>query len=139
MSFLPYLIAAAVVTGVLQTYLQMDYYGYTLSESLITTVLTFFADISCLSMFGMPFIMGNVAVWYLSGMVVGLVVTYPFVMKFGHSFSKYAAPFIGIFCIATALRLTGTLFGPYEDLGGVTKGFLESVGMICLGYFAFEC
>ena len=139
MTFLPYLIAAGIVTFVLQTILQMDYYGYSLSESLITSLLTFFADVSCLDMFDMPFVMGNVAVWYLSGMMIGLAITYPFVMRYGHSFSKYASPIIAILCIAVSLRMTGTLFGPYDDIGGVTKGLLESVGMICLGYFAYEC
>ena len=138
-SFLPYLIVAGIVTFVLQTILQIDYYGYTLSESIVSSLLTFFADVSCLDMFDMPFVMGNVAVWYLSGMILGLAVTYPFIMKFGHSFSKYAAPIIGIICVAVSLRLSGTLFGPYDDFGGVTKGMVESIGMICLGYFVYEC
>ncbi len=139
MSFMPYLIVAAVITFVLQTILQMDYYGYNLGESLISSLMTFFVDVSCLSMFGMPMMMGNVAVWYLSGMMVGLAVTYPFVMKYGHKFAKYAAPVIGLLCIAVCLRTTGTLFGPYTEIGGLIKGFLISVGSICLGYYAFEC
>lgn len=139
MTFLPYLIAAGIVTFVLQTILQIDYYGYAVTESLLSSFLTFFADVSCLGMFDMPFMMGNVAVWYLSGMILGLAVTYPLITRYGHSFSKYASPVIAAICISVSLRLSGTLFGPYTEMGGVTKGMLESVGMICLGYFAFEC
>ncbi len=139
MTFLPYLVVAAIVTFVLMTILQMDYYHYTLSESILSSLLTFFADVSCMDMFDMPLVMGNVAVWYLSGMILGLAVTYPLITRYGHSFSKYAAPIIGIICIAVSLRLSGTLFGPYTDFGGVTKGMVESVGMICIGYFSYEC
>jgi hypothetical protein len=139
MTFLPYLIVACIATFVLQTILQMEYFSYTLSESLLSSLLSFFADVSCLDMFDMPLVIANVAVWYLSGMVLGLAVTYPLLNRYGHQFSKYAAPIIGVLCIAVSLRLTGTLFGPYTDLGGVTKGMVESIGMICLGYFAFEC
>ena len=139
MSFFPYLVMAAVIVFILQTILQIDYYGYTLGESIISSLLTFFGDISCLSMFGMPFIRGNTAAWYLSGMMIGLAVTYPFVIKFGHNFTKYVSPLIALVCIAGALRITGTLFGPYDDMWGVTKGLVESVGSICLGYFVFEC
>ena len=139
MTFLPYLVIACIATFILQTILQMEYFGYSLSESLVSALLTFFADISCLDMFDMPLVIGNVAVWYLSGMILGLAVTYPLITKYGHSFAKYAAPIIGILCIAVSLRLTGTLFGPYTDMGGLTKGMVESVGIICLGYFAFEC
>jgi len=139
MSFLPYLLAASIVTFVLQTILQIDYYGYDVGESLISSLMTFFGDVSCLSMFGMPFIMGNVAVWYLSGMMVGLMITYPLVLKYGHPFSKYVAPVIGIMCLAACLRYTGMLFGPHEEVWGMVKGLLESVGSLCLGYFVFEC
>ena len=139
MTFLPYLIAACIITFVLQTVLQMEYFDYSLGESLLSSLLAFFADASCLDMFDMPLVIANVAVWYLSGMILGLAVTYPLLSKYGHSFSKYAAPIIGVLCIAVSLRLTGTLFGPYTDIGGLTKGMVESVGMICLGYFAFEC
>lgn len=139
MSFLPYLVVASILVFILQTSLQIDYYGYSLGESIISSLVTFFGDISCLSMFGMPFLRGNVAVWYLSGMMVGLLLTYPFVIKFGHTFSKYVAPAIGLICIASALRLSGTLFGPYEEMWGVTKGMMESIGLICLGYFLYEC
>ena len=139
MSFLPYLLAASIVTFVLQTILQIDYYGYDVGESIISSLMTFFGDVSCLSMFGMPFIMGNVAVWYLSGMMVGLMITYPLVLRYGHSFSKYAAPVIGLMCIAACLRFTGMLFGPHEEVWGLVKGLLESVGSLCLGYFVFEC
>ena len=139
MSFLPYLIAAAIVTFVLQTILQIDYWHYSVGESIISSLMSFFGDVSCLSVFGMGFVRGNVAVWYLSGMMFGLAVTYPIVMKYGHGFSKYAAPVIGLVCIATCLRISDTLFGPYTDIGGLTKGMLESVGSICLGYFAYEC
>jgi len=139
MTFLPYLFVACIVTFILQTVLHMEYRGYSLSEALLSSLLTFFADFSCLDMFDMPLVIGNVAVWYLSGMVLGLAVTYPLLEKYGHSFSKYAAPIIGILCITVSLHQTGTLFGPFTDIGGVTKGMLESVGMICLGYFAFEC
>ena len=139
MSFFPYLVVAAIVVFVLQTVLQMDYYGYTLGESIISSLLTFFGDISCLSMFGLPFLRGNTAAWYLSGMMLGLLITYPFVLKFEHKFTKYVAPIIGLICLAGALRETGTLFGPYDEMWGVTKGMVESIGSICLGYFTFEC
>jgi len=139
MSFMPYLLVAALITFVLQTILQIDYYGYSLGESIISSLTTFFVDVSCLSMFGMPMMMGNVAVWYLSGMMVGLAITYPLAMKYGRKFSKYVAPVIGMLCIAVCLRATGTLFGPYTEIGGVIKGLLVSVGSLCLGYFAFEC
>jgi len=139
MTFLPYLVAACIVTFVLQTILQMEYFDYSLEESLLSSLLAFFADASCLDMFDMPLVIANVAVWYLSGMVLGLAVTYPLLSRYGHSFSKYVAPIIGVLCITVSLRLTGTLFGPYVDIGGMTKGMVESVGMICLGYFAFEC
>ena len=49
------------------------------------------------------------------------------------------APIVGVFCIAISLTFTGTLFGPYDGIGGVSKGFLESIGSICLGYFSYEC
>ncbi len=139
LSFFPYLVVAAILVFILQTALQMDYYGYTLGESIISSLLTFFGDISCLSMFGMPFMRGNTAVWYLSGMMIGLAITYPFVIKFGRTFTKYVAPVIAFVTIACAVRLTGTLFGPYDDMWGVTKGLVVSIGSLCLGYFTYEC
>jgi len=139
MRVMPYLIVAAIVTFALQTILQMDYYGYDPGESIVSSILSFFGDVSCLNMFGMGFIRGNVAVWFISGMMFGLMVTYPVLLRYGHSFSSYAAPLIGVICIATCLRLTGSLYGPYEEVWGVTKGMLISVGSICLGYFAYEC
>ena len=72
-------------------------------------------------------------------MMIGLLITYPLVMKFEHKFSKYVAPAIGMVCIAAILNTTGTLFGPYDNMWGVTKGLIESIGALCLGYFAYEC
>jgi hypothetical protein len=49
------------------------------------------------------------------------------------------APAVGAFCLSIPLGLTGTLFGPFGSIGIVPKGLFESIGAVCLGYFAYEC
>ena len=76
--------------------------------------------------------------WYLSVMILGMLVVYPLIRKHYHVFTRVVAPAAGIFIL-------GYLYHKYHVLGDVKswdvfcfKAVLRGVAELCLGAFTYE-
>ncbi|MBR6349529.1 MAG: acyltransferase [Lachnospiraceae bacterium] len=88
---------------------------------------------------GMKFMAGiNGIEWYLSGMLLGMALLYPFIRKWTKYFCRYAAPLIFLFGSGVLHLLLGTYRGSYDTVGGVfCTGLIRALAMLSLGVFVY--
>lgn len=78
--------------------------------------------------------------WYLSAMLIGMWIIFPFLLKNYKTFSRIAAPIIGLLLVGMMVKQTGQLAGVNDWMFGKTiiKSQLRAIAELCLGVFAFE-
>lgn len=77
--------------------------------------------------------------WYLTTMLIGMAIIFPFLLKKYNTFSRIAAPIIGLLLVGIISHQTGKLSdGDKWMFGNITKGQLRAIAELCLGVFAFE-
>ena len=133
MTFLPYHIIAYILAWGTVTFIHWKGIGNAV-KSIIDCVPSFFL----VHMSGWK--MGNpqFVEWYLSVMVLGMLILFPIIRKHYHVFTRVIAPAVGIF-------LLGYLFHKYHRLGGVKDwdvltftAMLRGIAELCLGAFTYE-
>ncbi len=139
MSFLPYLIVAELIFGVVQGIVDINP-----SVKLSRNFELFFGgmwyhlrNILCLSMLNLYD--GDIA-WYLSALILSTLILYPFVRRSSVIFPRFVAPALGLFLIIVILVVTGQINSPNRTMFGfVSKGLLHGIAEMSLGIFAYEC
>lgn len=95
-------------------------------------------SIFLLQMSGLPGsnVIGNE--WYLSSMLIALLILYPICLRFYDAFTRIVAPIVGVFAVGTVIHNTGALGYNTEYIGMFYAGNIRAIGVISLGMFSFE-
>jgi len=76
--------------------------------------------------------------WYISSMLLALIIIYPLCLNFYDVFTHIIAPFTGLILSGFMILSKGT-FGADGELNGLlTNGLVRAFAHICLGIFIFE-
>ncbi len=76
--------------------------------------------------------------WYISCMLIAMVVIYPFLRKYYYSFTRYFAPIVSLIVIGYLIYTTKALTGVMTWVGIGYKSLLRAIVEISLGTTAFE-
>ncbi len=76
--------------------------------------------------------------WYISEMLIAMLVLYPICKKYYDKFAKIIAPVTSLLIIGYLIKTTGSLNGSTNWSVIVSKTFLRAVSEICAGVFCFE-
>ena len=133
MAFLPYHIIAFILAWITVTVI--DWKGVTNAVySAVESIPSFFL----IHMSGLKMENPQFVEWYLSVMVLGMLVLYPIIRKHFYVFTRVIAPAVGIFML-------GYLYHKYHVLGDVKtwsvyflKAMLRGTAELCLGAFTYE-
>lgn len=101
--------------------------------TIIKDFLTGIWELCLLRMSGLTEYRANVVTWYISAMILAMLILYPLLLKFKDTFFYIIAPCISIF-------LLGYLYQAFGELGGVTvwegfyyRGFIRTLAVLSLG------
>ena len=134
MSFLPYLIFAEVICGVINGIITFD--NTENFSKACQTAWDSFKNILCLSM--LNFYIGDIT-WYISSLMISTAILYPILRRSKVIFPRFIAPVIGVVLIIMILVETGAINAPnHITYGFVKKGLLRGIAEMCLGIFAYE-
>ena len=87
---------------------------------------------------GLKFMAGiNGIEWYLSAMLLGMALLYPFIRKWSKQFSQYVAPLLFLFGSGVLYLLLGSYRGTYYTIGVICYGLIRAVTMLSLGIFVY--
>lgn len=79
----------------------------------------------------------NGVAWYISAMLMVMLVLYPMIRKNFDLFVRVVAPALAIAIIGRMCYTTGTPSGVYKEYGLAYKGLVRTLGEICLGAALF--
>lgn len=81
----------------------------------------------------------NGPAWYISAMLVGMFILYPFAKKFKERFSSYIAPVVGVAMYAwvSHYHKGGTFSMIKQWLNGINGGLARALAGLCLGAFVY--
>lgn len=94
-------------------------------------------DVFFLSMGGLKGYHANPATWYISAMLLAMLVLVPVCLKNRDLFLYVIAPVIGIFSMGVIYQNNGYLSAPEKWQGFYMKGLLRALGELCLGAFSY--
>ncbi len=107
--------------------------GRHVGEDLLSSVW----EISFLQISGLTGYHSNAATWYISAMLLSMLILVPLCIKNRNLFLYVIAPAIGIFGLGILYQNCGFLSGPENWQGNYMKGFLRGISELSLGAFAF--
>lgn len=107
------------------------------SGKLVKDLLFSIWDVCFLSMGGMTGYHANAATWYISAMLLAMLVLVPICLKNRDLFLYVIAPVVGIFSMGVLYQNNGYLAGPERWQGFYMKGLLRALGELCLGAFSY--
>ena len=92
-----------------------------------------------LSMTGLGCSKWNIVLWYISAMMIVMLIFYPWLRKYFKAFSCIAAPVLAITVyVFFYFQFKGSITGPYKIIAGfLYKGLLKALGGVSLGISAF--
>ncbi len=76
--------------------------------------------------------------WYISSMLIAMLLIYPLLRKFYDEYVHIAAPLLSLSIMGWALAERGTLLGMYEWCGITTWGVLRAILAMNLGCIVYE-
>lgn len=138
MSFLPYLIIAEIIFGVVNGFAATDpSYAFEKNfDKFMGGMWYQLQNILCLSMLNIY--RGDVS-WYLSALILSTLILYPIIRRSKVIFPRYVAPVLGVLMIIVVLAVTGAINSPnHTTFGFISKGLLVGVATMSLGIFAYE-
>ena len=71
--------------------------------------------------------------WYLSGMLLGMILLYPLLLRYSEMFALYAAPVIYLFLSGFLYQKHGSFRVTYAMYGLVNGGLIRALAMLSLG------
>ena len=110
-------------------------------KSLKAIILSFFKaipELLFLKMSGMPTYAINGNTWYISAMLLSLLIIYPLVRKNKDFFIKYLAPIISIFGLGYITHNYKSILVIEEWNGFIFFGLIRAIVEICIGCLSFE-
>ena len=138
MSFLPYLIIAELMFGMVEGLVATDT-SYTFEKNFdkfMGGMWYHLQNILCLSMLNIY--NGDIS-WYLSALILSTLILYPIVRRSNVVFPRYVAPVLGVLLIIIVLVVTGAINSPnHTTFGFISKGLLVGVACMSLGIFSYE-
>lgn len=76
--------------------------------------------------------------WYISAMILCMLIIYPLYKKYKKFFQKILAPTLAIFILGFLFYNTHSLVNPNMHLGIVYKSTLRAFAELCLGIFCYD-
>ncbi|WP_400203816.1 acyltransferase [Methanomethylophilus alvi] len=135
MSFLPYLIFAAVVYAIVSGSIAYDNTGR--FDRFLASAWFEMEDVFLVSMLGFY---RDELIWYLSSLMICSAIIWFLLRRFDSNFSRYAAPIITVLLLIIIFAESNTISTPNHFVYGVVKkGLLRGLACMCLGVFAYEC
>lgn len=80
----------------------------------------------------------NSVVWYLSAVILSMMILFPLLIKNRNVFMNILAPLIAIFLLGYLCKTYGTINSPSKWTGLFYKGFLRGMAEIALGCVCWE-
>ncbi|KAI4449807.1 hypothetical protein C823_004340 [Eubacterium plexicaudatum ASF492] len=102
-------------------------------SSLVKDLMTGVWDMFFLRESGLEGFKANPAAWYISAMLLAMLVLVPLFLKDREVFLNVWAPVLAIASLGYLSKNVGDLRGPTDWLGFCYKGFLRAVGELCMG------
>ncbi len=102
-------------------------------SSLVKDLMTGVWDLFFLRESGLEGFKANPAAWYLSAMLLAMLVLVPLFFRDRDVFINVWAPVLAIAALGYLSKNVGDLRGPTDWLGFCYKGFLRAVGELCMG------
>ena len=132
-SFFPYFVFAMLVTFVFKG-LALDWNLVAFGKNALNSVV----ELSFVRMAGMGDVFFNQPTWYLSTMVISMMILYPLVLKYRGLMTKVVFPVAGIFILGYLFQRYGQFRTPDAWDGLFYKGMLRGFAEIMLGGFCYE-
>jgi len=101
--------------------------------SLVKDLMTGIWDMFFLRESGLEGFKANPAAWYISAMLLAMLVLVPLFLKNRDVFLNVWAPVLAIAALGYLSKNVGDLRGPTDWLGFCYKGWLRAVGELCMG------
>lgn len=76
--------------------------------------------------------------WYLSAMIIGLMILYPIYLKWNSLSRNIIFPLAAIFCTGYVAFTYGNLYYAWEINNLIRAGLIRAIGEMCLGVVAFD-
>lgn len=102
-------------------------------SSLVKDLMTGVWDMFFLRESGLEGFKANPAAWYISAMLLAMLVLVPLFLKNRDVFINVWAPILAIATLGYLSKNVGDLRGPTDWLGFCYKGVLRAVGELCMG------
>lgn len=106
-------------------------------SSLVKDLMTGVWDLFFLRESGLEGFRANPAAWYISAMLLAMLVIVPLFFKDRDVFLNVWAPILAIATLGYLSKNVGDLRGPTDWLGFCYKGWLRAVGELCMGAICF--
>lgn len=110
---------------------------YYRKEHIVEDLVSSVWDVFFLSISGLKGYHANAATWYISAMLLAMLILVPLCIRNRELFLYVMAPAIGIFGLGILFQNSGHLSGPENWQGIYMRGFLRGLSEISLGAFSY--
>ncbi len=113
-------------------------YSLWIGRKLATSLMNALPNIFLLQMTGLPGKNLLSVEWYLSSMLLVLLIVYPLCRRYYDAFTTVIAPVLGLCGAGFMIQRIGYMGNPKVWLGFTYAGNIRALAMICLGMWGFE-
>ena len=113
-------------------------YSVGIGRKLSTSLMNALPNIFLLQMTGLPGKNLLSVEWYLSSMLLVLLIVYPLCRRYYDAFTTVIAPLAGLLGVGLIIEHIGYMGNPKVFLGITYAGNIRALAMICLGMWGFE-
>lgn len=131
-SIFPYHIIGFIIIFILS----IITYEYTFTESFMALIDSI-PGILLIQMTGFMGTVFNHIEWYLSSMLIGIAIIYPFLRKYYDTFMKYVAPLVALLILGYLYFETGKLTGVMKWMTIGYKGTIRGIAELLLGVYGY--
>ena len=131
--FLPYYIFAFALSFIIRSYMG-DYSLYQILKNGLSSIWSFaFLTISGIKSYS---VIGGI--WYISAMLISMLIIYPFLRRYRKAYIFIATPIIAILILGYLSQTFGTLEQTTKTFNLVHPGLLRAMAEVSLGCLCFE-
>lgn len=132
-SFFPYMVFAFAVTFVFKA-LSLDWSFSEVGKNAVNGIV----ELSFTRMSGLGDAFFNQPTWYLSAMILSMMIIYPLVLKYRGLMTKIIFPIVGCLILGYLFHKYGQFRTPDAWDGWIYKGSLRGFAEVMLGVFCYE-